>query len=486
MSTEPRIGAPPPPTELSFRQSLIYRLDPAIAADLPERWRPAPAGGGEGEGFARTVFAEIAAIETRINALWFQRVTGPDAQRPQLVVDTDDLTLAAEVTLEAGEDRPRVRVAIGAALGLDDLALYALSEGLFLAPDRATLGDLAEYGWALETDGARREAPARFIDYSAALTDHRIERDALTYAAPTAPWRLAQASLLSELMVAFVLLHERVHYAMGHLDYIGDEGAAVIGLRETRLGSHGDGPAPRPDLPWGALRVLEFQADTQAFFLLCAYALAKDGPCRRFEALLERDSVAAPPTALSKMDFGAGVRLSLTAVALTFLAFHLAQPEWRDDDPSHPAPHARLMNLMINTPIISPIVQLGEDGGFILANADTEDADGQPTADFATLVNDVFGMALVDFQLVAEALSADLAPLKPSADGVSDVAAWVSDLGAFWISDDEALNTKPVTEAGVELWSLRPVEAALDLKLRAFQIARFGQIMSVDVGGLRG
>jgi len=100
------------------------------------------------------------------------------------------------------------------------------------------------------------------------------------------------------------------------------------------------------------------------------------------------------------------------------------------------------MNLMINTPTVSPIVQLGEDGGFILENVDTEDADGQPTADFATLVNDVLGMALVDFQLVAEALSADLAPLKPSADGVSDVAAWVSDLGAFWISDDEALNTK--------------------------------------------
>jgi hypothetical protein len=93
-------------------------------------------------------------------------------------------------------------------------------------------------------------------------------------------------------MVAFVLLHELVHYAMGHLDYIGDDGAAVIGLRETRLGSHGDGPAPRADLPWGALRVLEFQADTQAFFLLCGYALAKDGPCRRFEALLERDNVA--------------------------------------------------------------------------------------------------------------------------------------------------------------------------------------------------
>lgn len=466
-----------------FRKSLIWRLPPEAAAALPPPFRVEAAS--EGSTFVEQIFHEVAAIERRVDAHWRRRVGTPSA-RPQLDIIVDNLRLGARIGVARGAIQPHLRFALGAALALDDLALVALCENNVLAADRTSLRRLddapatAEVGFV----GDQRQRPGRFRDYTQALGDATFDRGELTHAAPSEPWRLLHANLLSELMIAFVLLHERAHFALGHLDYVGELGSAELALSEVELGGVEDGPEgePEPVGPFGARRVLEFQADTQAFWLLATYALSRDGPCRRFEGMMRETGVTAPDFALQVFDFAGCVRVALTAAALACLAFEAAGAKVRLQDPTHPRALARLMNMMVNTPPLSPLVRLQEDGSFYLEVSETEDAEGEPTADFAALIDGVFGMSLVDLEVVAANIGSGLRPLADGAAGPLEPAAWIADLGAFWISDDDSLNTTPVTEAGQEAWALRDVEAQIEGDLRRWQRTRFGAEFTLDIG----
>lgn len=472
----------------ALRSSLLRRLG-AGAASLPADIRGDVSPEIATSAFLDGVAAEVRAIEARLDPIWRARVDGASEPRPSLNVHCRDMRLSVRIAPKA-EEPPSIEFAVGAALAFDDLALLALCNDLFLAPDLAALGVLVRddgaYG-AQGVVGAQLETPLRYRDYAALLEHEVLDRDILTYALPSAPWRLLQASMLSELMLAFALLHERSHFALAHLDALSADACFGLSDGAQSLEAH---PGGAPQNGGGGLssderRVIEIQADMQAFFILCAYALSPDGAYARYAAALGK--TGAPATALSALALEEGIRVCLTAASLACLAFHLgANPDPSRRNPHYPSPHARLMNLMVSAPILSPLVNRIEDR-FVLKSADCEDEHGGHAPAFQRLVENVFGMALTDLRVASAYFGEALSPLRRgNGAGDVEVAEWVDDLSAFWISNVEGLNRRPVTEAAKELQALRPVEAALAARLGKLQADRFGMATGVDVADLIG
>lgn len=473
-----------------MRASMMLRLS--------EEARPA-------SDFFALVAHEIEAIETRVDEVWRDRVSSAWA-RPPFSVEEADLRFGARLVRSAEDGESRIEMRLGSALAFDDLALFALCNDLVLAPNLAALAQLSGDG-----DGAAYAAQnvhiggvenkLRYRDY-AFLNAQSDWKAAATYAAPSAQWRLKQAAVLSELMIAFTIMHERFHFALCHLDALHVDSQGENALAEddvlsfiedapTALNASKasmDESAPRlshasADYA-GFRRLLEIHADAQAYFLLVAYALSKDGPCRRF-AIGADD--AAPDYALTQTGFEEGLRYCLTAASLACLVFHLAaNPDPALRNPFYPSPHARLMNMMVNTPVLSPLTRIDEETGYVVMSATDRQAEtGEDAPEFTRLVENVFALALNDLRVVASYFDGALSPLDaPDEAGNAEVAAWVADLGAFWISDDETLNTTPRTSPGRELEGLRPVEEAIGETLFALQRRRFGEATYVEVGAI--
>lgn len=462
------------------RESIAQRLgEPELRAALGAKHD----GAQSAHAYWSLLRNEIEALESRLDRIWRLRVTGA-ATRPGLHVNAANFALSAHIYGGVGEAQASIEFALGTALAMDDLALFALCNDLFLAPNLAQLDVLAKqevsaYA-AQRVVGAQKEFAGRYKNYRQLAQAPSLQRDYLTYAMASAPWRVMQASMLSDLMLAFTLLHERAHFALGHLDDLSAEQNGALSLAEAGVADAMAAPRRRSRERYGRYRaerrLMEIQADLHAFLLLCAYALSNEGPCAAYIAGLS--ICEAPPTALHEIGLDEAMRLCLTATCLACLLFHLGvNPDPGLRNPLYPSPEARLMNLMVNTPLLSPITHQDE-AGFIIRH------EGADEGALDRLVREVFAMSLSDLRIVSTYFDGALSPLQRSGEAQISPALWVEDLGVFWRVEDEAQNRAPVTAPAQELWALAPLERRLVRRLRKRQRSRFGKDTSVDVADL--
>ncbi len=460
-----------------FRSSLLLRIDPAdvpidasvAVADLA-RQMTTSAPSVQAAHFVDLIENEIATINTRIAHTWLARVDGPIAAHVDLELRIDRLALEAFVRQPTRRDRPLISLSLGAILALDDLVLFALtSKDVLIADRRAAAGDPAarfELPQPLEISGAALERPGRFFEYATAL-DGGINRPVLTYAMAYTPWRLAQASLVSELALAWVLLHERAHWALGHLDLLREEGATTLCLSETNLESVEPNDRALP-LDSELRRTLEAEADIQAFLLLCDYAMRVGGAADRYETMAGTFDVPDDPRVLRRLTFGNCLRVCITAVSLACVAFDQARAGEDDESPTHPRPASRLMNMLINAPIVSPMTKQNEAGRWVLAVEDRTDERGEDNDAFHELAEGI-GMGLTD--------------LLVTADNGWAGSPWLRDLMRFWIA--EGVDEGPcTTDAGIEVAMLKPIDEALLPRLDRLQRQRFGRLLSLDLSDM--
>lgn len=480
-----------------MRKSFLLRADPADPNSTS--WIKAMARDGrasprvELEAFLHYLADEVGAIDDAVDGAWDERVSNREGLRTVLSIEAAQLELEAFVSLQRGRKPARVQLGLGTLLALDDLALFACALPVVLAPNQAALrlGDPSlpfTPPESLVLAGARLERPDRFWAYRTGFTGG-LDRAALTYVMPLDPWRLRQAVLLSELMLAFVLMHERMHWALGHLDLIRRAGATVLRMSETR-----QAPPPaqraapgRAVIDLATYRAMELQADSNAFMLLCAYAMRDGGACDGYEADADAFQVPRDPRVLRRLGFGNRLRLCLTAAGLVCLAFRAGQMglEAGPAD-THPSPGARLMNLMVNAPLTSPLVAQDDDGDWVLRSADCIGPSGLETPAFRELTHDGMAMALFDLQTVSRALGDQfdgLNPIVAAGDGWR-AASWMKDLRAFWQSDAETDHSPARSAAALELLALKSVDAALPKQLYGLQRRRFGGEMSVELGDI--
>lgn len=464
-----------------FRRSLLYRLPENERSSLPAAWRVPVGQSHSTAAFVSAIESEISAIDQGIEDVWRAQVSGADDCRPSLVVDPMDLRLEASIGYGETDSTAVLKLALGTVLAFDDLTLLALTDPQVLAPSRGALRLLAtrpDGNW-LGVVGAYQDFDQRYADYSNVLSGPEIDMGALTHSLPSTPWRLLQASLLSELMIAFALLHERVHFGLCHLDLLT---AAELSPSGPIRMSETSGETVNPDLPVGTRRVLELQADFQAYLLLCEYALAPEGPCARYSAQMDDLDLPLDDAILSSMDFPSSIRVCLTAASLACLAFMAAKPARSVKDPTHPHPHLRLMSMVIGTPILSPLVGGDEPGAFSLFTRDCIDEDGMESEDFLDLTVQILGLALGDLHLASSTLGYPFSPARRSTKRQSWTAApWIKDLRCFWISDDVSAHRAPTTQMAKELQFLLSVQASLEGPLRALQRKRFGAELCVHV-----
>lgn len=485
-----------------FRKSLLLRLDPGDLsqtagplATLAHQLVQSPAT-VQRDLFVDLIETEVATIAARVEETWRERVAGPAELDLDLALIVSNLGLEAEIGLPPGRAKPLINLALGAVLALDDLVLFALTSGDVLIPDRPALaqGDPAtqfETATPLDLVGAGRDRDDRFVDYADALGAEGLDRAELTHAMAAAPWRLAQASLMSELAVAWVLLHERAHWALAHLDLLGEGGQGLhlnevgqTALETTWLAADRRAGAAARLAP-GAHQMLEIQADTQAFLLLCDYAMRLGGAADRYEAIANDFDIPDDPRTLRKMGFGRCLRLCLTAASLACLAFDAAKPErQKGETATHPSPGARLMNMMINAPLVSDMVKEDENGDWVLMLEDRVDETGRDNEAFHDLTN-AMGMALTDLFIVSSAIGADFVPLQQDAQSPTGWSAsqWLLDMMTFWIAD-EIEEPACETAAGIELGALKMLNIALPMQLIPLQERRFGAPMTVKLSDM--
>lgn len=447
---------------VSLRESLGRRLN-AIG--------PTPEGRTEGDELNRLVRLELAELADELGHVWRQCVTGP-ASPPPLEI-TSKWRLDAEIG-PIGSADPIASVSIGTILALDDLCLTCCSDPLFLAPSRdaIAIGDpgapFAPDGWD-EIAGARRDRDGRFVDYQQACSpDGDLDLADLHYAVPTPAWRLAQAELLATLAQAFILLHEYCHWGLGHLDALAGEDTVGLSFSELDHVGVGEGQGDGDELR----RVMELQADAQAFMILTRYAEATNGLCDRYEADIAEMGVAPHPTRFTTLAKPDRHRLCVVAAALACLALRSAEdlaalPRGR----THPSPGARLMSMVVVTPLLSDLAQQNEAGDWIL------DTRGDVGVSLDELTFRVIGMALIDLQSASSLINQDILPLEGAwNDRPKATSAWLQDLASFWVAVDEDVVRQPQSPAGLELQALKALEQTLVPRLEALQLTRFGEL----------
>jgi hypothetical protein len=455
---------------------------------------------------AQFVDDEVATINTRVDKTWRERIPGLERSNPETYLDPNALVVAATISLAAGARQPKVHMAAGTALAIDDLVLFALTSSEILIPNLAALqiGDPKtqfELPERLTIAGDRHHRDDRFISYRDSITAAGLDHAQLTHAMAYNPWRLLQASILSELTIAWVLFHERAHWTLGHLDFIGRKTEGGLGLAEGSQELVGDtAPAASPEYSLSAEngtrrlksethQILEIQADAQAHLLLCDYAMRPGGAKDRFNGMAWEFDFPDDPRVLRELTNADCLRLTLTAAAIACLAFDMGRIERPvDKESTHPSPGARLMNMMINAPLISSLVQENQHGDWVLSADACVDADGNETAEFHALTQTGISMSLLDIWLLSDAIGATFTPLSPTENAAAkwEPSGWLNDLTTFWMvedADDEPVPER-LTEAGIELARLKPMDGALLPLLETLQIKRFGQPILVNIASL--
>lgn len=467
-----------------IRRGLQLRVASHDAGDRPPTYR----------ALAAAASAELLAVGHEADRIWRERVEGVGHAAVDLRLDPRRLLLDAEVRLPAGAARPQVQIGVGAVLAMDDLILSALCDNTFLAPTRAAwrTGDPDtpfEPPEPLDLSRPRGRHAPRYASYRNLVRGGLATVADLTFQLPRNPWRLQQAQLLSELALAWIIFHERAHWGLGHLDLVGlfhgggDLRIAEINQTalEVKLDLHAvdDEAAAASNIQ----KVLELGADSHALLLLFLHCSQPGGPADRYEAAAANWG-PEDPRRLSRLDFGQRVRVCLTAAGLACQAFERAQSlSRRRPGQTHPSPHARFMNMVVNATLLSPLVQQDDTGAWVLRREDRETAEGEDNEAFIALTQVGLGMSLVDMQVISDLLQTGMAPLAGEGPATWRAADWLHDLGAFWLADDPELDEPPTSAPALELLALRPTDLALREVLAELQERRFGAPFTLRLDG---
>jgi hypothetical protein len=380
---------------------------------------------------------------------------------------------------------PRIDVNLGTLLAIDDLALFSATLDGYLIPNReafrhAPPGPNYRLTEAVEAEGEYLAHPGRFYDYREAFRRGVGIPGIITFAMPKAAWRLAQAGLVAELAIAWVLCHEYAHWALAHLSLL-DIPDRAFGFAERPDARPAGFSIARGRSPVAIRRnvkisrVLELHADAAAFHLIVNYADRARGPIRRFERAMALNPRRSVPQCLSEMDEPQVLRLCLTAAALACIVLDGYGGGRRSPRSAHPSPSARFMNMISHAPVAVPGLLEEVDGALVVG-------DGSRASFDVERLGESMGLALTDARLMAGI--ATLARQRDNRPGELDPrlwhrSGWRADMRRQWRTGAES----PIVETGPgrELARLPLDDDALEEKLKEIQFRAFGTLFDIYI-----
>lgn len=435
--------------------------------------------------FLASLADEGRAIDARVQAT-IRAVTARRRGRfPVTSFLSANHSVGAWCRLDIRDLSPRIDVNLGTLLAIDDLALFAATLPGYLIPTReafrhAPPGPHYRLTEPIEAEGDYLAHPGRFYDYREAFGRSSGNPGIITFAMPTGAWRLAQAGLVAELAIAWVLCHEYAHWALAHLSLleIPDRAFDFAEARDARppCFSIARGRSPvsvRRNVKIS--RVLELHADAAAFHLIVSYADRGRGPAGRFERAMALNRRRSDPQCLSDIDEPQILRLCLTAAALACIVLDGYDGDRRHCRSAHPSPSARFMNMISHAPVAVPGLLEEVDGAVVVS-------DGSRASYDVARLGESMGLALTDARLLAGI--ATLARQRGNRPGESDPrlwhrAGWRADMRRQWRTGAESPTIE--TGPGRELARLPLDDDALEKRLRDIQYRAFGSLFDIYI-----
>lgn len=335
-----------------------------------------------------------------------------------LPIEIEGLSFAIDRSLHfavsAGEAND-IEMSLGSVLAIDDYVCgVLLLPTVFVHPETET-----SPAASFEVDILDDFEPRRFRSYAAALAQRVAPQEQLAFATHQSPWRLAQAELLANMAVDFVLLHEVAHLVLDHIAHVPDNHTPGGRRRLMEFESEGTHGTP-------LRRAAELEADAVAFQLLREIIVRVETyiPFVNFQ---HNVTLSSPDTGSIVTDTGTAGRYRAALLAAGLSMFLVETLESSADNPlpinsrAHPPAGVRLANI-ITTVFADGLHQfLAEDdeGHLKWANA----ADEPDVENIVRKIVEPISAALLDLENIAELFGSGTSLMLDTGDGSNSASS---------------------------------------------------------------